>query len=136
MKFFFDASISFRVAQALMILRPAVVPPRHLETITHLTERFTASADDYDWLNTLAHEGGWVVLSEDVRLARSNLQRKVWQDRPIVVLVLKKGWKGMKLWDRAWRLIRFWPDIVAAASKADPGSAHEIAQNGKLSRLF
>ena len=119
-----------------MILRPAVVPPRDLETITHLTERFRDSADDYDWLNTLAHEGGWVVLPADVRLARSNLQRKVWQDRPIVVFVLKKGWKGMKLWDRAWRLIRFWPDIVAAASNADQGSAHEIAQNGKFARLF
>ena len=136
MRFFFDASISYRVAQALMMLRQALVPPHELEAITHLTERFKESADDYDWLNTLAHEGGWVVLSADVRLARSNLQRKVWQDRPIVVFVLKKGWRGLGLWDGAWRLIRCWPDIVAAAGIADPGSAYEIAQNGKLSKLF
>lgn len=136
MNFFFDASISHRVSEALLTLRQGVVEPSELEVIEHLFDRFASNTNDYDWLNTLAHEGGWTIISADARISSNKLQRKVWTDRPITLFVLEKGWKGMGLWDRAWRLIRYWPQVIDVTQKTrKDGVAFRISQSGKITRL-
>jgi len=135
LKFFFDTSISHRIPAAINALKEDIETPQSKSEILHLREKFKSNVDDYDWLNTLVLEGGWVVVSADPRITRNELQKKIWREKNIVLFVLEKGWRGQKLWDRAWRLVRVWPDILKTAKKAKPGSAYKISVHCKIAKL-
>ena len=76
MKFFFDTSISHRIPAAINALKEDIETEKSKTVILHLREKFKANVDDYDWLNTLVLEGGWVVVSADTRITRNELQKK------------------------------------------------------------
>ena len=135
MKFFFDTSISHRVVDALLALQTDLPGKLSNVEIVHHRQRFPDNLNDYDWLNTLVIEGGWIVVSADPRITTNPLEKKIWREKPIVLFVLEKGWKGQKLWDRAWRIVKVWPQITEIARKAKQGSAYKITVNGKITKL-
>ena len=66
MKVLFDHNLSPRVARAIHIL----VEPEDM--VFALSEKFSPSVTDLEWIGTLGHEGGWAVVSGDRSSAASN----------------------------------------------------------------
>lgn len=136
MKIFFDTSISHRIADAVSVLREDLFTGSSAKIrIEHHRARFKQDADDYDWLNTLTLEGSWVVVSADNRILTHPLYRKVLEQKNLIFFVLEKGWKGLDLWGRAWRVIKVWPDVIQQARRAKPGDTYKVSVNCKIKKL-
>lgn len=130
MRFFFDNNLAPRFAEALRVLDGGT------HTITHLRERFAPQIADLDWINALASEGDWVIISGDVRISKNRLERQAWLESGLTAFFLAKGWTGLRLWDQAWRLMKWWPEIVAQAERIQAGAGFVIPlKSSKLEQL-
>lgn len=116
MKFFLDNNLSPRLARAL----DALVAENG--EVTHLRDKFSADTPDIEWLEGLANEGGWIVISGDLRITRNAHERRVWQQSRLTAFFLKRAWMNQDFWLHASRLIGWFPDILAQARKVEPGA--------------
>jgi hypothetical protein len=112
-KFFFDNTMSPKVAGALKILDLD-------NSIVHLTERFAADTPDATWISALSGENDWIIISGDVRITRNPGERAAWLESQLLAFFLAKGWTSQLLWDQAWRFIKWWPRIVEQSSRIRP----------------
>ena len=48
--------------------------------------------------------------------------------------VLNKGWRSMRYWDLAWKLVKAWPGMVEAGRR-NPGGVFAVSVNGNVTRL-
>lgn len=117
MKFFFDANLPPYLAYAV---RELSVPDR-LHVI-HKHDRFAHGTKDIDWINALSGEGAWIVISQD-RFTKNPLEREALRRQGFTVFMLKKQWAEQRYWDKAARLIRWWPRIVEQAELITGGAA-------------
>ena len=120
MKFFLDNNLPPRVAEAINALLELA------NRAVHLQEMFPANVADVEWMAKLSQEGGWVVISGDVRITKNAYERKAWQQSHLTALFLKKGWMNQTLWRQASRLIQWFPDIMAQAEKVAPGAGFVV----------
>lgn len=129
MKFFFDNNLAPHLARAMHEL---VQVNGH--SVVHLCDKFERSATDATWINALASERDWIVISADLGIVRSKVERPIWKKAGLIGFFLKKGWLAHGPLDQAWRLIRRWPDIVTFASRSAPGSTYRvpIQQHAKM----
>jgi hypothetical protein len=129
LKFFFDNQLAPHLAAAIR----ALAKPDGDEVI-HLRERFKPDTPDVDWIKELAAEGGWILICGDMNITRTKAERVVWRSAGLVGFFLKKGWINQTPWEQAWRLVKWWPTIVAQAGIAAPGSTYyvHLQPNGKL----
>ncbi len=131
MKFFLDNTLPPRLAEALRALEG---PQGY--AIKHLREMFQPDTPDVEWIRKLAAEGEWVMISGDVRISRNQFERRAWIESGLTAFFLAKGWSGLKLWDQAWRLVRWWPEIVAQAEKIRPGAGFIVPlRSARLEQL-
>jgi hypothetical protein len=98
-------------------------------TVTHIRDKFPTDIDDVDWINALASEGGWVIISGDVRISRNKTEREAWLRSNLVAFFLSKTWSNHKFWDKTWRIVRWWPQIIQQASLVSPPAGFEIPLN-------
>lgn len=115
MKFFFDNNLPSQFAKALDALSSA-----EGNSVIHLRDRFPRETPDHIWLNTLADEGGWVIITQD-RIGKNDLEREALRRTGVVTFVLKKSWSSQKFWDKAHNLVRWWPRIAEHASGVRKG---------------
>jgi hypothetical protein len=74
--------------------------------IVALREKFSASALDIEWITSLDMEGGWAVLTKDLRI-RTRPHEKAALDRSrIVYFFLAGSWRKFSVEESASRLIR------------------------------
>lgn len=106
MKVFLDNNLSFYLARALN----ALLEPEG-DQVVHLTDRFRPDTEDRAWINVLAEESGWVVISGDRRIHRNRLEREAWRRSRLIVFFLAPQWSKAKNIEIAWRLLRWWPRI-------------------------
>lgn len=131
MRFFLDNTTPPRFAEALRALEG---PDGN--DIRHLREKFDPKTPDIDWLKTLAEDGAWVIISGDVRISQNEFERRAWLESRLTAFFLGKGWTSLKLWDQAWKLIKWWPDIVAQAERVHAGAGFVVPVSGsKLTQL-
>lgn len=124
MKFILDNNLSPVHAQALDPYSRAEGCEVH-----HLRDKFDQSGDerkDEYWLPALSKEGGWIVVSGDIRIFKNPQLRKVWIDSKLTTFFLAKGWTNIEPWDQGWRLMRWWPQIIAAARLAQAEARFEV----------
>ena len=126
MRFFFDNCISLRIAEAIERLTNPECE------VTHLQQKFPSEVTDPEWLGTLGDEGGWIIVSGDERIVKNPQNQRAWRQSGLTAFFLKSGWTNFKLWDQAWRLVKYWPSIVEAAARAQPGIGYWVSVNGKL----
>jgi hypothetical protein len=102
--------------------------------VVHLSEKFPRNIKDEDWLPALSREGGWVVVSGDLRIFKLPHLRAAWVNSKLTTFFLAKGWMNKPLWDQAWWLVRWWPDIMKQASLVTAGYGFEVPAKpvGKL----
>lgn len=132
MKFIFDNQLSPYLADAVHCLAE---PDGDL--VVHLRRKFPQDTDDIDWIVSLSKEGGWIVISGDLDIIRTRAEKPVWKSAGLIGFFLKKGWINIDPWDQAWRIIKWWPTIIAQARIAAPGSTFgvQLSPTGKLETI-
>ena len=120
MNFFFDNNLSPYLARAI----GALSEPDGIQVI-HLRDKFAPSTPDIIWLAELAKEGGWAIISQD-RLTRNQLEKEALRRSGLVAFILAKGSSSLREWDKAWRIVRWWPRILEQAELIAGGAAFEV----------
>jgi PIN like domain len=118
MKFFFDNCTSPRLAAAIGAISEYEVK--------HLRDLFSADTPDIDWLRQLAEEGDWIIISGDTRIFKTPHEREAWHSTRLTGFFWSPQWLKKKLWEQAWRLVRWWPKIEDQAKLIEAGAAFEI----------
>ena len=114
MKLLLDHNLSPRIARALAILFED-------DQIVALRDGFREDAPDREWLGSLDQEGGWAVLTKDLRLRTRPEERVVLDRVKIVFFFLAGAWKKFSVTETAARLIRLVPKMAAQTELADRG---------------
>lgn len=129
MNFFFDNCISPKLARAIHQL----VLPEH--RVVPLREMFESHTPDIDWLQTLGGEGGWIVISGDMRIRKRPKERDVWKAARLTTFFMADGFQEVGQWEQVRWMIDKWPLIADQAAKVTPGAAFIVPKRGnKLSQ--
>ena len=115
MKFLIDNNLSPHLAAALHALSE---PQGHV--VVHLRDKFPANTPDHEWIEALASEGNWVIVTRD-RIGKNDLERKALRQTGIVTFMLKSAWNNRDFWSKAWNLVKWWPRIVDHAGGVTNG---------------
>lgn len=115
MKFLIDNNLAPPLARSLNELsRPA-------HEVVHVRAKFRHDTPDVEWLAALGNEGGWAVITQDIRLRRNKHELEAIRSAGLTVFCLAPAWTHRPFWEKAWRLVRRWPEIVGQATRVEPG---------------
>lgn len=123
MKFILDNNISPHIAHGI---NKFCAHEGH--EVIALRDKFKENTSDLEWLSTLKKEGNWVIISHD-RFAKNNLEKEAFYRGDSLAFILKKGWSGLKYWEKAAKIVKIWPAVVNQANLVDSG-VFEIPVNG------
>lgn len=87
--------------------------------VVHIKDRFPANTPDVDWIQTLANEKDWTILSHDAFRKGNGVERKILRNSGLSVLVLQSAWSSFPYWEKTAQLLRWWPRIVDQANAVD-----------------
>jgi hypothetical protein len=106
LKLLLDHNLSPKLARTLA----ALYVPEH--EITALRDKFSPNVADVDWITALDREGGWAVLTQDLRI-RTRRHERVAMDRArIVFFFLAGAWRKFTVEETAARLIRLITELA------------------------
>jgi PIN like domain len=129
MKFFLDNCLPPRWAPALS----ALSEPGEFK-VEHLRHKFSQNVSDIDWIKKLADEGGWTIISGDVRITKSIHERQAWLSSGMTAFFLVKGWDFV-FWEKTARIIRWWPKILEQTQMIQPGAGFYVPVNYKSGKF-
>lgn len=119
MKFFLDNNVPPTWAACLAEASKKQFDAGKVGGVIHLRERFPSNTPDIDWVNALAAERGWTIISGDAFRKQNGIERKVLRQSGLSVFVLQSSWSSHPYWDKTSQLIKWWPRIVEQANSAD-----------------
>ncbi len=122
MRFFFDNNLSKYLAHGLHELCGGDPGPPQ---VIHLTDRFARNTPDTVWIDALAAEGGWVVVSQD-HFNKNDAEREALRRSGLIVFALHSGWTPHTHWNKAHNLVRWWPSIIDQAGRIQGGAAFRV----------
>lgn len=96
-----------------------------VEEVVHLKGRFPENTPDVNWIQALANEKDWTILSGDAFRKGNGVERKILQKSGLSVFVLQSAWSSYPYWEKTAQLLRWWPRIVEQANVVD-GLAMEV----------
>jgi PIN like domain len=114
LKLLLDHNLSPRLAEALDALFVE-------HQIVALRDKFSADSTDVDWITALDREGGWAVLTRDIRIRQRPHERAALDRSRIVYFFLGGAWRKFTVEETAVRLIRLIPKMAAQTDLADRG---------------
>lgn len=126
MRFFVDTNIALRLARGFN----EFVKGEH--EVVHLRERFAPNTKDIEWMQALAAESNWVILSGDVAIGRNPHEITAWKQAGHTIFFLKPGWTNIPFWQQVQKLAKCFPEIVELAQRAKPGDSFQVTVNGKI----
>ena len=130
MKFFVDNNISPKAARALNCL----VEPHH--SVVHLKDKFAAETPDIEWMEKLAEEPGWIIVSGDTNISRNPHEINAWKTAGHTIFFLTHGWIHLGRFEQASKLLAIFPRIIELAEKAKRSSAFMVPVRGaKIEKL-
>lgn len=131
MRCFFDHQMSPKLARALSSLEgnKGIV-------VEHLRDKFYPSTTDLEWIKKLAEEGDWFAITKDNQIRNNPYEKKVWQESNLPIVFLNNSWKKYKLWDIAWRLVKYWPKIREAVSLSGNKESFVLSSDGSLVEYY
>lgn len=121
MKLLLDHNLSFRIAHSLH----AIVSADGHE-VAALREKFDPATTDEEWISALGIEGGWAVLSGDVRITRNPAERAAWRRTDLVGFFLQRGWRKLRVHQQAAHLLLWWPRLVEQYGLVRGGALFEL----------
>ena len=110
MKFLFDNNLPPRLARGIEALSRG---EPDVEAVVPLRDKFAANTADVVWLEELATEGGWIVVSID-RFKKSSAERELMRRQGLTVFVLDPQW-SKPFWTQASQLVLWWPKVLDVA---------------------
>lgn len=129
MKFFFDNTLSPKIARAMNELVGI-----DGDVVTHLKEKFPANIKDTEWISRLGDEGNWIVLTNDIHIYSRPHEKAAWEETDLIVLFLAPAWSNENLRSMASRLLKRWDNIKAAVKNANRGTALMVPIRGGILR--
>jgi len=130
MKCLFDNNMPIKLAKALNLLEgeDGIV-------VKHLMEQFPSDTSDITWVEELKKDGGWFVITKDNQIRKKPHERKAWQESNIPIVFLPKSWVKLSLWEMAWRLIKYWPELTENIVSNKKTESFELAIQGKITMV-
>jgi hypothetical protein len=125
-RFFLDNNLAPKLAKSLN----ALVEPEH--QVAHLKDRFAANTADETWMSQLAREPDWIIISGDIRISRNPHEVEAWRNAGHTTFFLKPGWTNYQFWIQAYKVVKCFPDIIAAAESAKRATFFTVSTNGKI----
>ncbi len=101
-----------------------VEPEGHL--VVALRDRFPAETLDVDWIENLAEEGGWAVISGDVRITSRLAERLAWHRSHLKGFFLAPSWSKLASIEKTARLLLWWPTMEIQECLVAPGAIFQL----------
>jgi hypothetical protein len=132
LKVLIDHNLSPHIAVAMN----ALVAPRGHE-VRALRAKFPPNAEDVDWMRTLGREGGWAVISGDIRITRNAAERQAWREAALIGFFMAPGWRKLDPLHQTARLLMWWDRLVAQVALVEGGAIFQLPINpgSKLRQL-
>jgi PIN domain-containing protein len=127
-RFFLDNNLAPKLAKSLN----ALIEPEH--QVVHLKDRFAANTPDETWMTQLAREPDWIIISGDIRISKNPHEVEAWRSAGHTTFFLKPGWTNDQFWIQAYKFVKCFPDIIAAAQRAKRGTFFMISTKGKITQ--
>ena len=100
--------------------------------VIHIREKFGVSnLTDEEWIVRLATEGGWSVLTGDIRIAKKRPSRELFLRSNIVGFFPAPSLMKLPLHEKAARLLLRWEDLVSL-SNLTQRTTYEVPIRGKI----
>ncbi len=134
MKFLLDNNLPPALARALHELTHTNSNEAH--EVIHLKEKFPPNTPDTEWIEALAKEGDWVVITHDK--FNKGLEREVLSRAGLTVFFLDNSWSPHNFWEKAHQLVKWWPAIIAQAERITGGAGFRVKwnfRNGKFEQI-
>jgi len=128
LKLLFDNNVSPKVARAIAQLLDEG------DTAIPLRDKFAMSTTDIDWIAALGAEGGWSVISGDVRITKNKGERQAWLRTDLVGFFMEPALARLSPREQTARLLLKLPAIEAQI-RLISGSALFSLPIGNNSRL-
>lgn len=119
MNFFLDNNLPPSWAPCLSACCKSQFSADEVGQVVHLKERFDANTPDVDWINALAAEKNWTILSGDAFRKGNGIERKVLRQSGLSVFVLQKSWSNYTYWEKTALLLLWWPRMVVQANAVE-----------------
>jgi hypothetical protein len=104
-------------------------------TVEHLKEKFPPNTPDIEWITKLSKEGKWFIITQDNQIRKRSLEKKAWRESHIPIIFLQKSWIKLNLWEMAWRLIKYWPDLKETVTRNRKNESFQLTINGKVTAI-
>lgn len=128
MKVLLDENLAPALARAL----DALFKGEH--TVVHLRDKFGRGVTDEQWIDTLSHDGRWIVISGDRRITRNNAEYQAFRNSRLIGFFLSKGLYKAKVTKQMERLLAMWESINTLADTVEGGAMFELPINGSRAR--
>ena len=127
MRFLLDNNLSPRLAAALNELSN--------DEVAHLRRKFQPNTPDVEWITALGEEGDWTIVSGDLRISKNKVEVDAWLESGCTAFFLEKGWANLVFWEKAHRLIKYWPMITTTANTIAGPIGYRVPLSGKLKAI-
>jgi len=104
-------------------------------TVEHLKEKFPPNTPDIEWITKLSKEGKWFIITQDNQIRKRSLEKKAWRESHIPIIFLQKSWIKLNLWEMAWRLIKYWPELKENINLNRKNESFQLTINGKVTAI-
>ena len=104
-------------------------------TVEHLKEKFLPNTPDIEWITKLSKESKWFIITQDNQIRKRSLEKKAWQESHIPIIFLQKSWIKLNLWEMAWRLIKYWPELKETVTRNRKNESFQLTINGKVTAI-
>jgi len=101
-------------------------------TVEHLKEKFPPDTPDVEWIEKLSKEGEWFIITRDNQIRKKSHEIKAWQESHIPIVFLQKSWINRNLWEMAWRLIKYWPELKESVNRNRKNESFQLTINGTI----
>jgi hypothetical protein len=128
-KVILDENLSPALARALAELF------RGQHEVNHIRLKFGPGVKDIDWIDALSHEGHWILISGDRRIARVKAEFHAFRNSRLIGFFLSAGLKKAKVTKQMQRILALWDDMESVASRVAGGAMFELPMTGNISQL-
>jgi hypothetical protein len=89
--------------------------------VVHLDEKFDQNTKDHVWIEALAAEQNWAIVTQD-RIRKNELEREALRSTGILTFILSKDWAHQPEWNKAAALVRWWPTLMRLGESVSRGA--------------
>jgi PIN like domain len=119
LNFFLDNNLPPSWAACLAACSGSQYRNGEVDSVICLRSRFAANTPDVDWIQELAAEKNWTIISGDAFRKGNGAERRVLSQGGLSVFVLQSSWANYQYWTKTAQLLHWWPRIVDQANKVD-----------------